>query len=112
MSNAGRRNRRNICSLDSSTTMGSRKSKKKQVKVTSLKPFKLRTEQRGKVKEEEFTKKLQEITMVEEKMRIPIAQGLPWTTDEPEGEQTSNCATRSQVPHTATQENQMLQLIL
>ncbi|KAF3537855.1 hypothetical protein F2Q69_00018852 [Brassica cretica] len=64
--------------------MGSRKSKKKQVKVTSLKPFKLRTEQRGKVKEEEFAKKLQEITMVEEKMRIPIAQGLPWTTDEPE----------------------------
>ncbi|KAF8090172.1 hypothetical protein N665_0483s0011 [Sinapis alba] len=82
MSNAGRRSRRN--SLDSSTTMGSRKSKKKQVKVTSLKPFKLRTEQRGKVKEEEFAKKLQEITMVEEKMRIPIAQGLPWTTDEPE----------------------------
>ncbi|CAG7891692.1 unnamed protein product [Brassica rapa] len=82
MSNAGRRSRRN--SLDSTTTMGSRKSKKKQVKVTSLKPFKLRTEQRGKVKEEEFAKKLQEITMVEEKMRIPIAQGLPWTTDEPE----------------------------
>ena len=41
-------------------------------------------QQRGKVKEEEFAKKLQEITMVEEKMRIPIAQGLPWTTDEPE----------------------------
>ncbi|KAL0728051.1 hypothetical protein Bca4012_024144 [Brassica carinata] len=82
MSNAGRRSRRN--SLDSTTTMGSRKSKKKQVKVTSLKPFKLRTEQRGRVKEEEFAKKLQEITMVEEKMRIPIAQGLPWTTDEPE----------------------------
>ncbi|KAJ0232571.1 TPX2 [Hirschfeldia incana] len=82
MSNAGRRSRRN--SLDSTTTMGSRKSKKKQVKVTSLKPFKLRTEQRGRVKEEEFAKKIQEITMVEEKMRIPIAQGLPWTTDEPE----------------------------
>ncbi|XP_010420215.1 PREDICTED: protein WVD2-like 4 [Camelina sativa] len=81
-SNAGRRSRRN--SLDSSTTMGSRRSKKKQVKVTSLKPFKLRTEQRGKMKEEEFAKKLHEITMEEEKMRIPIAQGLPWTTDEPE----------------------------
>ncbi|XP_010492392.1 PREDICTED: protein WVD2-like 4 [Camelina sativa] len=81
-SNAGRRSRRN--SLDSATTMGSRRSKKKQVKVTSLKPFKLRTEQRGKMKEEEFAKKLQEITMEEEKMRIPIAQGLPWTTDEPE----------------------------
>ncbi|ESQ41525.1 hypothetical protein EUTSA_v10013627mg [Eutrema salsugineum] len=81
-SNAGRRSRRN--SLDSSTTMGSRRSKKKQVKVTSLKPFKLRTEQRGRMKEEEFAKKLQEMTMEEEKMRIPIAQGLPWTTDEPE----------------------------
>ncbi|CAA0402781.1 unnamed protein product [Arabidopsis thaliana] len=81
-SNAGRRSRRN--SMDSSTTMGSRRSKKKQVKVTSLKPFKLRTEQRGKMKEEELAKKIHEITMEEEKMRIPIAQGLPWTTDEPE----------------------------
>uniref|UniRef100_A0A1J3D1R4 Protein TPX2 n=1 Tax=Noccaea caerulescens TaxID=107243 RepID=A0A1J3D1R4_NOCCA len=81
-SNASRRSRRN--SLDSSTTMGSRRSKKKQVKVTSLKPFKLRTEQRGRMKEEEFAKKLQEMTMEEEKMRIPVAQGLPWTTDEPE----------------------------
>ncbi|KAG7550750.1 TPX2 C-terminal [Arabidopsis thaliana x Arabidopsis arenosa] len=81
-SNVGRRSRRN--SLDSSTTMGSRRSKKKQVKVTSLKPFKLRTEQRGKMKEEEFAKKIHEITLEEEKIRIPIAQGLPWTTDEPE----------------------------
>ncbi|VVB14590.1 unnamed protein product [Arabis nemorensis] len=81
-SNAGRRSRRN--SLDSSTTMGSRRSKKKQVKVTSLKPFNLRTEQRGRMKEEEFSKKLQEIMMEEAKLRIPVAQGLPWTTDEPE----------------------------
>ncbi|EFH47926.1 hypothetical protein ARALYDRAFT_909524 [Arabidopsis lyrata subsp. lyrata] len=81
-SNTGRRSRRN--SMDSSTTMGSRRSKKKQVKVTSLKPFKLRTEQRGKMKEEEFAKKIHEITLEEEKLRIPIAQGLPWTTDEPE----------------------------
>lgn len=36
------------------------------------------------MKEEEFAKKLQEMTLEEEKMRIPIAQGLPWTTDEPE----------------------------
>lgn len=36
------------------------------------------------MKEEEFAKKLQEMTMEEEKMRIPVAQGLPWTTDEPE----------------------------
>ncbi|CAF2126014.1 hypothetical protein BRARA_C02968 [Brassica rapa] len=81
-SNGGRRSRRN--SLDSSASMGSRISKKKQVKVTSLKPFKLRTEERGRMKEEELAKKLQEMTMEEEKMRIPIAQGLPWTTDEPE----------------------------
>ena len=41
-------------------------------------------QQRGKMKEEELAKKIHEITMEEEKMRIPIAQGLPWTTDEPE----------------------------
>ncbi|KAJ6290393.1 hypothetical protein OIU78_026175 [Salix suchowensis] len=35
-------------------------------------------------KEEEFTKKIQEIMMEEERLRIPVAQGLPWTTDEPE----------------------------
>ncbi|CAK7338585.1 unnamed protein product [Dovyalis caffra] len=63
---------------------GGRRLKKKQLKVTSQKPFKLRTEQRGKLKEEEFTKKIQETMMEEEKLRIPIAQGLPWTTDEPE----------------------------
>ncbi|GLU11002.1 hypothetical protein SLE2022_277750 [Rubroshorea leprosula] len=81
-SNGGRRSRRN--SSDSCGTMGGRRWKKKQPKVTSQKPFKLRTEQRGKVKEEEFVKKVQERMMEEEKQRIPIAQGLPWTTDEPE----------------------------
>ncbi|GMH15699.1 hypothetical protein Nepgr_017540 [Nepenthes gracilis] len=68
----------------SSGTVGSRKWKKKQLKVTSLQPFKLRTEQRGRVKEEEFFKKLQEMMIEEERQRIPIAQGLPWTTDEPQ----------------------------
>lgn len=29
-------------------------------------------------------KKLQEIMEEEEKLRIPVAQGLPWTTDQPE----------------------------
>ncbi|KAJ0043022.1 hypothetical protein Pint_19116 [Pistacia integerrima] len=29
-------------------------------------------------------KKIQEMVQVKEKLRIPIAQGLPWTTDEPE----------------------------
>ncbi|XP_010551817.1 PREDICTED: uncharacterized protein LOC104822338 [Tarenaya hassleriana] len=81
-SNGARRSRRN--SLESSGTTGSRQLKKKPARVTSLKPFKLNTEQRGKMKEEEFSKKLQEMMIEEEKMRIPIAQGLPWTTDEPE----------------------------
>lgn len=42
------------------------------------------TQERGRMKKEEFAKKLQEMNLEEEKMRIPIAQGLPWTTDEPE----------------------------
>lgn len=29
-------------------------------------------------------KKVQEIMEEEEKLRIPVAQGLPWTTDQPE----------------------------
>lgn len=29
-------------------------------------------------------KKLQEMVIEDEKQRIPVAQGLPWTTDEPE----------------------------
>ncbi|GLT54851.1 hypothetical protein SLA2020_280140 [Shorea laevis] len=81
-SNGGRRSRRN--SSESSATMGGRRWKKQQLKVTSQKPFKLRTEQRGRQKEEEFMKKLQEMVIEDEKQRIPVAQGLPWTTDEPE----------------------------
>ncbi|GMI67538.1 hypothetical protein like AT5G15510 [Hibiscus trionum] len=80
-SNGGRRSRRN--SSDSVGTVGGRRWKK-QLKPTSLKPFKLRTEQRGKAKEEEFMKKIQEMMTEQEKQRIPIAQGLPWTTDVPE----------------------------
>ncbi|KAK4279442.1 hypothetical protein QN277_011227 [Acacia crassicarpa] len=82
-SSGGRRSRRNSLDL-SSTALGGRRWKKKQLKVTSQKPFKLRTEQRGKLKEEDFMRKLQEMMTEEEKQRIPIAQGLPWTTDEPE----------------------------
>ncbi|GMJ16240.1 hypothetical protein like AT5G15510 [Hibiscus trionum] len=78
-SNGGRRSQRN--SSESHRTTG---GWKKQVKPTSQKPFKLRTEQRGEVKEEEFMKKIQEMMVEEEKQRVPIAQGLPWTTDEPE----------------------------
>lgn len=29
-------------------------------------------------------KKVEEMILEQEKMRIPVAQGLPWTTDEPE----------------------------
>ncbi|XP_062106536.1 microtubule-destabilizing protein 60 isoform X2 [Humulus lupulus] len=81
-SNGGRRSRRN--SSESISTIGGSRWKKKKLKATSQKPFKLRTEQRGRMKEEEFFKKLQEIIVEEEKQRIPVAQGLPWTTDEPE----------------------------
>ncbi|KAE8701056.1 40S ribosomal protein S19-3-like [Hibiscus syriacus] len=80
-SNGGRRSRRN--SSGSAGTIGGRRWKK-QLKPTSLKPFKLRTEQRGKAKEEEFMKKIHEMMIEQEKQRIPIAQGLPWTTDEPD----------------------------
>lgn len=41
-------------------------------------------QQRGKIKEEEFVQKVQQMKTEEEKQRIPVAQGLPWTTDEPE----------------------------
>ncbi|KAL6521699.1 hypothetical protein OROGR_018268 [Orobanche gracilis] len=60
------------------------KSNPKQKKETSQKPFMLRTEQRGRSKEEGLMKKLQQMLEEEEKLRIPVAQGLPWTTDEPE----------------------------
>ncbi|OAY82284.1 Protein TPX2 [Ananas comosus] len=76
-SSGGRRSRRN--SLESL-----RRSWNKKLKVTSQHPFKLRTEQRGRLKEEQFLKKVKEMLWEEEKKRIPIAQGLPWTTDEPE----------------------------
>ncbi|CAL5185966.1 unnamed protein product [Lathyrus oleraceus] len=82
-SSGGRRSRRS--SLESSSVVGGRRWKKKQkLKITSQKPFKLRTEQRGKMKEEQLMKKVKDILTEEEKLRIPIAQGLPWTIDEPE----------------------------
>ncbi|KAL5095829.1 hypothetical protein RYX36_000156 [Vicia faba] len=83
-SKGGRRSRRN--SLESSTTTlgGRRRLRKKLPKVTRPEPFKLRTDQRGKIKEEEFEQKVQQMKTEEEKQRIPVAQGLPWTTDEPQ----------------------------
>ncbi|XP_042420083.1 targeting protein for Xklp2-like isoform X2 [Zingiber officinale] len=62
----------------------SRRSWNKRLKVKTPLPFKLRTEQRGRYKEEQFFKKVKEMLMEEEKKRIHIAQGLPWTTEEPE----------------------------
>ncbi|KAL6551599.1 hypothetical protein OROGR_007753 [Orobanche gracilis] len=79
---AGRKFRRS--SIESSGNHHRRLWKRKQAKATSQKPFMLRTEERGRCKEEEFMKKLRKMIEEEEKMRIPIAQGLPWTTDEPE----------------------------
>lgn len=50
---------------------------------TSLHPFRLRTQERGAVKEYLFSKRLQQMWEQEERLRIPLAQGLPWTTEEP-----------------------------
>lgn len=52
--------------------------------------FLLNLQQRGKEKEEEFMKRVQETMIEEERQRIPIAQGLPWTTDEPQVKRSSN----------------------
>ena len=41
-------------------------------------------QQRGRFKEQQFVQKVQEMLLEEENKRIHIAQGLPWTTDEPE----------------------------
>ncbi|WVZ55956.1 hypothetical protein U9M48_006553 [Paspalum notatum var. saurae] len=73
----GRRSRRN-----SSESL--RSSWNKKLRVTSQHPFKLRTEQRGRLKEQQFVQKVKTMLLEEEKKRIHIAQGLPWTTDEPE----------------------------
>ncbi|GJN30693.1 hypothetical protein PR202_gb19023 [Eleusine coracana subsp. coracana] len=46
-----------------------RSSWNKKLKVTSQHPFKLRTEQRGRTKEQQFVQKVQEMLMEEEKKR-------------------------------------------
>ncbi|XP_058739285.1 microtubule-destabilizing protein 60-like [Vicia villosa] len=83
-SKGGRGSRRNSLESTTSTLGGRRRLRKKLPKVTRPEPFKLRTDQRGKIKEEEFEQKVQQMKTEEEKQRIPVAQGLPWTTDEPE----------------------------
>lgn len=57
---------------------------KKQVRPIPTQPFRLLTEQRGQMKEQQLLKKIQREIIDEEKHRIPIAQGLPLTTDEPQ----------------------------
>ncbi|XP_047083879.1 neurofilament heavy polypeptide-like [Lolium rigidum] len=85
----------NRSSWDSQATTGGRRSRRnsseslrsswnKKLKVTSQHPFKLRTEQRGNAKKQQFIQKVQEMLAEDEKKRVHIAQGLPWTTDEPE----------------------------
>ncbi|WJX56998.1 hypothetical protein P8452_42599 [Trifolium repens] len=63
---------------------GTRILRMKLQKVTCPEPFKLRTDQRGKVKEKVFEQKVQQMKTEEENQRILVAQGLPWTIDEPE----------------------------
>ncbi|KAM0862327.1 hypothetical protein ACQ4PT_045327 [Festuca glaucescens] len=53
-------------------------------KVTRQHPFNLRTEQRGKMKEGNFVERMRRMLLEEDRLRNPLAQGLPWTTDEPE----------------------------
>ncbi|XP_071711521.1 microtubule-destabilizing protein 60-like isoform X2 [Rutidosis leptorrhynchoides] len=77
-----RQSRRN--SSESALTNGGSRWKRRAVRATSQQPFKLRTEQRGRSKQEEFMKKVKEMMIEQEKQRVPIAQRLPLTTDEPE----------------------------
>ncbi|KAJ9540590.1 hypothetical protein OSB04_027096 [Centaurea solstitialis] len=81
-SGSGRHSRRN--SSESTATFGGSRGKRRTLKATPQQPFKLKTEQRGRSKQEEFMKKVQEMMIEQEKQRIPVAQGLPWTTDEPQ----------------------------
>ncbi|KAL5205886.1 hypothetical protein ABZP36_034095 [Zizania latifolia] len=69
-----------------SESIGSSKKRwrSKAIGVTSQNPFNLRTEQRGKVKEEKLVQRMKKKLLEEERLRNPLAQGLPWTTDEPE----------------------------
>ncbi|XP_073311367.1 microtubule-destabilizing protein 60-like isoform X2 [Primulina huaijiensis] len=76
--------RRSWLSSPESVEMFSRPHRRRKPRTTSPKPFMLQTEERGKIKEKEFMKKLQQMMKEEEKLRMPTTQGLPWTTEEPE----------------------------
>ncbi|KAJ1690227.1 hypothetical protein LUZ63_014382 [Rhynchospora breviuscula] len=66
------------------STGSSGRSWTKKPKITNPHPFMLKTEERGRMKEELFLEKTKEMLLEEERLRIPVAQGLPWTTDVPE----------------------------
>ncbi|CAL4898419.1 unnamed protein product [Urochloa decumbens] len=68
----------------SSTGSSVRGCTRKVTRVTSQQPFNLRTEQRGKAKVEDFVQRLRKMQMEEERLCNPLAQNLPYTTDEPE----------------------------
>uniref|UniRef100_A0A0E0RJ44 RRM domain-containing protein n=1 Tax=Oryza rufipogon TaxID=4529 RepID=A0A0E0RJ44_ORYRU len=57
---------------------------RKKIGVTIQRPFNLRTERRGKMKEESLVQRMKNKLLEEERLRNPVAQGLPWTTDVPE----------------------------
>ncbi|GJN35277.1 hypothetical protein PR202_gb24029 [Eleusine coracana subsp. coracana] len=67
-----------------STGSAQKTCSRKVASVTSQRPFNLRTAQRGKAKEEDFVQRMRKMQLQEEMLRNPLAQGLPFTTDEPE----------------------------
>ncbi|KAL6846987.1 hypothetical protein ACP4OV_022840 [Aristida adscensionis] len=81
ISDARRQRRQRKCSSTGSSERG---RVRKVTRVTSQQPFNLRTEQRGKVKEHNFVQSMRKMQLEEEGLRNPLAQGLPYTTDEPE----------------------------
>uniref|UniRef100_A0A0D9Y0R7 RRM domain-containing protein n=1 Tax=Leersia perrieri TaxID=77586 RepID=A0A0D9Y0R7_9ORYZ len=75
----------------SSICSSERSWSRKKIGVTIQRPFNLRTEKRGKMKEESLVQRMKNKLLEEERLRNPFAQGLPWTTDVPEvGETSSN----------------------
>uniref|UniRef100_A0A0E0MNY1 RRM domain-containing protein n=1 Tax=Oryza punctata TaxID=4537 RepID=A0A0E0MNY1_ORYPU len=68
----------------SSICSSERSWSRKKIGVTIQRPFNLRTERRGKMKEESLVQRMKNKLLEEERLRNPVAQGLPWTTDVPE----------------------------
>ncbi|CAI9293674.1 unnamed protein product [Lactuca saligna] len=77
ISGSGRQSRRN--SFDSSSlSFGGNRWKRRTLKATSQRPFKLRTEQRGRTKQEEFMKKVKEMIIQQQKQWIPMREREMW----------------------------------